>query len=54
VKNNAMLVVSVGGKIIREKKLIHVQPSEMIDCLLTIEDMSGINPRNAIMEISIL
>ena len=30
VKNNATLILSKGGKVIKKKKLLHIQPSEMI------------------------
>jgi NADPH-dependent 2,4-dienoyl-CoA reductase/sulfur reductase-like enzyme len=54
VKNNARLVVSVGGELIREKKLVHVQPSEMIDLELEKQELEKIDEENAAMEISIL
>ncbi len=54
VKNNAWLVIKAGGRVIREKKLLHVQPSEMIDFILEKKDTEGIRRDDAALEISIV
>jgi thioredoxin reductase len=41
VKNNVALSVSLNGKVIKTKKLLHVQPSEMIQLILKQEDLMG-------------
>ncbi len=41
VKNNAKLVVKAGENIIREKRLLHVQPSEMISVSLREKDFKN-------------
>jgi hypothetical protein len=46
--------VSAGGEVIKEKKLVHVQPSEMIDLVLQKQELEKIDEENATMEISII
>ncbi|RKX93908.1 MAG: pyridine nucleotide-disulfide oxidoreductase [Spirochaetes bacterium] len=57
VKNNAKLIIRQNDEIIKEKKLIHVQPSEMISVKLTEKDISkafNSGGKNNILEFSII
>jgi len=42
VKNNAELSVSIDGEEIKRKKLVHVQPSEMVSLTLKREEFTGV------------
>lgn len=42
VKNKAELVITLDGEPIKKKKLMHIQPSEMISVNLAPEDLSGV------------
>ena len=50
VKNDALLSVTVGGEVVRTRKLAHVQPSEMIRLSL---DPGPIPASDAVMEVTI-
>jgi thioredoxin reductase len=53
VKNDARLIISAGGNVVKVKKLLHVQPSEMIDVMLKKEELATLAGSAAQMEISI-
>jgi NADPH-dependent 2,4-dienoyl-CoA reductase/sulfur reductase-like enzyme len=54
VKNDARLSVSIGGEEAKSKKLVHVQPSEMIRLVLKPEDFPSLTDSQAnVMEVSI-
>lgn len=54
VKNNAKLVVKVDHRIIKERKLNHVQPSEMVSLKLTAKDAEAISASpDSVMEVSV-
>ncbi len=54
VKNNARLVIKSGKEIIKEKKLIHIQPSEMISITIREKDFQKVNlNKDSILEFSI-
>jgi len=54
VKNNARLIISIGNKVIKEIKLAHVRPSEMICISLKkIELDSNSEQENNLLEISL-
>jgi len=54
VKNNAQLVMKVNNTIVKEKKLSHVQPSEMVSVKLTPKDVENwtLEP-DSILEVSV-
>ncbi|MBN1697708.1 MAG: FAD-dependent oxidoreductase [Spirochaetales bacterium] len=54
VKNNVMLSVSLNGKVVRTKKLLHVQPSEMVRTILKPADVEKADPGDHnVVEISL-
>ena len=54
VKNNAKLIIKKGSRILKERKLLHVQPSEMISIVLKPEELKTENRHeDNILEFSI-
>jgi len=43
VKNKAELIVKLDGRVVKEKKLAHVQPSEMLNFTLGPEELDGVS-----------
>ncbi len=54
VRNNAMLVLKLDNNVVKQKKLSHVQPSEMVSIRLTQRDVADWNvSRQSVLEVSI-
>jgi len=54
VKNQAALEVRVGGEMVRQRRLAHVQPSEMISFTLKPADLAGLpSAADRTLEVSI-
>ncbi len=53
VKNNATLSIKQGNQVIKEKKLRHVQPSEMLNVLIDGNKLNYTNDKETTLEISV-